>query len=157
MELLRFSPWLTVASAAWMAAQLLKVILHTATNKRFEVSRLVDTGGMPSSHTAFVTSLSTAVGWTEGLASPLFAITLCFSLIVIYDATNLRRNAGFQAQMVNELVVQLLQGKYLHEKFPFKKLRELLGHTPAEVFVGAVLGIAIGLALMPVLRPLALP
>jgi acid phosphatase family membrane protein YuiD len=157
MDVLRLSPWLTVASAAWMLAQLLKVILHTATNKRFDVSRLVDTGGMPSSHTAFVTSLSTAVGWTEGLQSPLFAITLCFSLIVIYDATNLRRNAGHQAQMVNELVVQLLHGKYLHEKFPFRKLRELLGHTPAEVFVGAVLGVGIGLALMPLLRPLTIP
>jgi acid phosphatase family membrane protein YuiD len=147
MDLLRQSPWLTVASAAWVLAQLIKVVLHTAVNKRFDVSRLVDTGGMPSSHTAFVTSLSTSIGWTEGVTSPLFAAVLCFSLIVIYDATNLRRNAGFQAQMVNELVVQLLHGKYLHEKFPFKKLRELLGHTPAEVFVGAVLGVGLAMAL----------
>jgi acid phosphatase family membrane protein YuiD len=102
---------------------------------------------MPSSHTAFVCALSTSIGWTEGVKSAIFAVTLCFSLIVIYDATNLRRNAGFQAQMVNELVVQLLQGKYLHEKFPFKKLRELLGHTPAEVFVGAIVGVGTALAL----------
>src|SRR5688572_17648850 len=146
MDLLRLSPWLTVASAAWMLAQLLKVVLHTAVNKRFDVSRLVDTGGMPSSHTAFVTALSTAVAWTEGVQSAIFAITLCFSLIVIYDATNLRRNAGHQAQLLNELVVQLLHGKILHEKFTFRKLRELLGHNPSEVFVGAVLGVGLGMA-----------
>lgn len=151
MNLLRESPWLTVASAAWMLAQLFKVILHTAINKRFDVSRLVDTGGMPSSHTAFVSSLSTAIAWTEGVGSPIFAATLCFSLIVIYDATNLRRNAGHQAALLNELVVQLLHGKILHEKFTFRKLRELLGHNPSEVFVGAVLGVALGLALMPLL------
>jgi len=147
MDLLRQSPWLTVASAAWVLAQLFKVVLHTVVNKRFDVSRLIDTGGMPSSHTAFVSALSTSVAWTEGLRSVTFAITLCFSLIVIYDATNLRRNAGHQAQLVNELVVQLLQGKYLHEKFPFRKLRELLGHTPAEVFVGAIVGVGTAFAL----------
>ena len=145
--MLRFSPWLTVASAAWILAQFIKVALHTALNKRFDVSRLIDTGGMPSSHTAFVSSLSTSVAWTEGAHSALFAITLCFSLIVIYDATNLRRNAGHQAQLVNELVVQLLHGKILHEKFTFRKLRELLGHNPSEVFVGAVLGVGAAAAL----------
>jgi uncharacterized protein len=153
MDLLRLSPWLTVASAAWMLAQLLKVVLHTAVNKRFDVTRLVDTGGMPSSHTSFVSALSTTVAWTEGVQSAIFAITLCFSLIVIYDATNLRRNAGHQAQLLNELVVQLLHGKILHEKFTFRKLRELLGHNPSEVFVGAVLGVGLGLVLMPLLWP----
>lgn len=147
MDLLLASPWLTVASAAWMLAQLLKVILDTAFNRRFDVTRLVDTGGMPSSHTAFVSSLSTAIAITEGLQSALFAVTLCFSLIVIYDATNLRRNAGHQAQLLNELVVQLLHGKILHEKFTFRKLRELLGHNPSEVIVGAILGVGITLAL----------
>ncbi len=147
MDLLRQSPWLTVASAAWMLAQLIKVVLHTAVNKRFDITRLVDTGGMPSSHTAFVSALSTSIAWTEGVNSPLFAITLCFSMIVIYDATNLRRNAGHQAQLLNELVVQLLHGKILHEKFTFRKLRELLGHNPSEVFVGAVLGVGLALAL----------
>lgn len=147
MDLLRQSPWLTVASAAWILAQLIKVVLHTAINKRFDITRLVDTGGMPSSHTAFVSALSTSVAWTEGTDSVSFAIALCFSLIVIYDATNLRRNAGHQAQLLNELVVQLLHGKILHEKFTFRKLRELLGHNPSEVFVGAVLGVGLALAL----------
>jgi acid phosphatase family membrane protein YuiD len=147
VEVLRFSPWLTVASAAWMLAQLIKVVLHTAINRKFDASRLIDTGGMPSSHTAFVSSLSTSVAWTHGLDSALFAITLCFSLIVIYDATNLRRNAGHQAQLLNELVVQLLHGKILHEKFTFRKLRELLGHNPSEVFVGAILGVGIAVLL----------
>jgi acid phosphatase family membrane protein YuiD len=147
MDLLRFSPWLTVASAAWVLAQVIKVALHTAVNRKFDVSRLIDTGGMPSSHTAFVCALSTSIGWTEGTRSALFAVTLCFSLIVIYDATNLRRNAGHQAQLLNELVVQLLHGKILHEKFTFRKLRELLGHTPAEVFVGGVLGVCTSLSL----------
>ncbi len=145
--MLRFSPWLTVASAAWILAQAIKVVLHTVVNKRFDVSRLIDTGGMPSSHTAFVSALSTSIGWTEGAHSAIFASTLCFSLIVIYDATNLRRNAGHQAQLLNELVVQLLHGKILHEKFTFRKLRELLGHKPSEVFVGAVFGIGTAAAL----------
>jgi acid phosphatase family membrane protein YuiD len=102
---------------------------------------------MPSSHTAFVSALSTSVGWTHGTDSVHFAIAVSFAMIVIYDATNLRRNAGHQAQLLNELVVQLLHGKILHEKFTFRKLRELLGHTPAEVFAGAVLGVGTALAL----------
>jgi uncharacterized protein len=140
LEILRFSPWLTVATVAWMVAQLLKVVLDTVVKRRFDASRLIDTGGMPSSHTAFVMGLTTSVGWTEGVHSAIFAVTLCFSLIVIYDATNLRRNAGHQAQLLNELVVQLLHGKILHEKFTYQKLRELLGHNPLEVLVGGLLG-----------------
>lgn len=143
VEILRYSPWLTVATVAWLAAQLFKVLLHTAMHRRFDVTRLIDTGGMPSSHTAFVSSLSASVAFTEGVQSALFAITLCFSLIVIYDATNLRRNAGHQAALLNELVIQLLHGKILHEKFTFRKLRELLGHNPIEVLVGALIGVGV--------------
>lgn len=141
--LLRYSPWLTSAALAWLIAQVLKLVISTLSTRRLDFSRLVDTGGMPSSHTSFVTALTTAVGLTEGYQSVLFAIVLCFSLIILYDATNLRRSAGYHAQVLNDIVPELLRGRILKPGFEFPKLRELLGHNPIEVFIGALLGIAV--------------
>ena len=141
--LLTYNPWLSVAMLSWLIAQTLKMLIYTLTTRRFDFSRLVDSGGMPSSHTAFVTGLTTAVGITEGMASVAFAITLCFSLIILYDATNLRRSAGYHAQLLNDIVPQLLRGKVIREEFNYRRLRELLGHNPIEVVVGAAVGIAI--------------
>ena len=73
----------------------------------------------------------------------MFAISLCFSLIIIYDATNLRRSAGFHAEWLNEIVPQLLHGKFIRSETSFRKLRELLGHNPIEVFVGGILGVLV--------------
>lgn len=98
---------------------------------------------MPSSHTSFVAALCTTVAFTEGAHSVLFAVVLSFSLIIIYDATNLRRSAGYHAQVLNEIVPKLLRGEVLKEVVSYRKLRELLGHNPAEVIVGALLGILI--------------
>jgi hypothetical protein len=150
--LLASNPWLSIASVAWIVAQVLKVLLHFLVTKKLDFSRLVDSGGMPSSHTAFVASLSTSVGITEGWQSCSFAIVTCFSLIIIYDATNLRRSAGYHAQVLNDVVPQLLKGKLLSDGFSFPKLRELLGHTPFEVFVGAILGILVAIWLMHYLQ-----
>jgi hypothetical protein len=139
--LLRYSPWLSAAILAWLVAQALKMIASTIATRHLDFSRLVDTGGMPSSHTAFVSALATSVGLTQGFHSAEFAMALCFSLIILYDATNLRRSAGYHAQVLNTIVPQLLKGKVLKPGFESPKLHELLGHTPLEVFVGAMLGV----------------
>jgi len=100
--------------------------------------RFVETGGMPSSHAAAVAALSTAVGLENGFRSLLFGVTLYFSLVVMYDAAGLRRAAGRQAAILNRLIDE-------HFRFPDRqtnKLMELLGHTPLEVLVGALLGVA---------------
>lgn len=134
-----------VGGVSWIAAQVLKIIIEGITNRKLDIGRLIETGGMPSSHTALVSGLSTCIGLTEGWGSPLFAISFVFSMIVIYDATNLRRNAGHQAEVINRLIPQLLHAKHLQPGFAFKELRELLGHTPFEVSMGAILGILIAL------------
>jgi len=97
-------------------------------------------GGMPSSHSALVTALTTAVGFSEGFASAAFAICCALSLIVMYDASGIRRAAGKQAEMINAIV------EAWNEKDPLVKeikLKELLGHTPLEVAAGAILGIVV--------------
>lgn len=104
---------------------------------RWNLRRFVETGGMPSSHSASVAALSTAVGLWHGFATPLFAVTLYFSLIVMYDAAGLRRAAGRQAAVLNRLIERHFQ----HPEQETQKLMELLGHTPFEVLVGALLGV----------------
>jgi uncharacterized protein len=105
--------------------------------RRWNLRRFVETGGMPSSHAASVAALSTAVGLENGFRSLLFGVTLYFSLIVMYDAAGLRRAAGRQAAILNRLIDE-------HFRSPGRetqKLMELLGHTPLEVLVGALLGV----------------
>ena len=105
--------------------------------RRWNVRRFVETGGMPSSHAASVAALSTSVGLENGFRSLLFGVTLYFSLVVMYDAAGLRRAAGRQAAILNRLIDE-------HFRFPGRetqKLMELLGHTPLEVAVGAMIGV----------------
>ncbi len=104
--------------------------------RRWNLRRFVETGGMPSSHAASVAALSTAVGLEEGFRSPLFSATLFFSLIVMYDAAGLRRAAGRQAAVLNRLIDE----HFKHPEKGTQKLMELLGHTPLEVLVGALIG-----------------
>lgn len=105
---------------------------------RLNLRRFVQTGGMPSSHAASVSALSTAVGLREGFSSTLFGATLFFSLIVMYDAAGLRRAAGQHASILNRLIDEHFQ----HAETETQRLMELLGHTPLEVLVGAILGVA---------------
>ena len=105
--------------------------------RRWNLRRFVETGGMPSSHAASVAALSTSLGIQEGFRSPVFAATLYFSLIVMYDAAGLRRAAGRQAMILNRLIDE----HFKHPEVGAQKLMELLGHTPLEVLVGAVLGV----------------
>jgi acid phosphatase family membrane protein YuiD len=107
------------------------------TTGRWNVRRFVETGGMPSSHSASVAALSTAVGLQEGFGSALFGITLYFSLIVMYDAAGLRRAAGRQAAVLNRLI----ERHFEHPEGDTQRLMELLGHTPFEVLVGGLLGV----------------
>jgi acid phosphatase family membrane protein YuiD len=139
---LSYNPVITASICAWMLAQIAKATLHTIRTRTWDFRLLVDSGGMPSSHTSIVSALSVSVGMTSGWHSPLFAAVLVFSLIVVYDATNLRRSAGYHAQVLNKIVPALLHGKILKEEFSAPRLRELLGHTYAEVGVGALLGVS---------------
>jgi acid phosphatase family membrane protein YuiD len=126
---------------AWLIAQAVKLLLHSLRNRRLDLRVLASMGGMPSSHSAMVMALTTAVGRVNGVGSPLFAVALIFSFVVMYDAAGVRRAAGRQAAVLNRLVDDLMHQRPIVEE----RLRELLGHTPVEVLAGAALGIAIGL------------
>jgi acid phosphatase family membrane protein YuiD len=126
---------------AWGIAQALKVTLVSARQRRLNLRVLAETGGMPSSHSALVTALTFGIGRLNGFNSAPFAIALIFSFVVMYDAAGVRRAAGRQAAVLNRLVEDLVAMRGIRED----RLRELLGHTPVEVLVGAVLGAAVGL------------
>ena len=129
------------AVIAWAAAQTIKVVLDLIKNRKFSAERLVGAGGMPSSHTAFVIALVTAVARYAGVESVAFAISAAFALVTMYDATGIRRAAGEQAKILNYMMDNWKQPPEMFEK----DLKELLGHTPVEVLVGGVLGLGIGL------------
>lgn len=126
---------------AWAIAQAFKVVVEFYKVRRLDFRILAAMGGMPSSHTAMVMALTTVLARLDGLASPLFAIALIFSLVVMYDAAGVRRAAGRQAAVLNRVVADLREHRGFHED----RLLELLGHTPFEVLGGAALGIAVAL------------
>jgi acid phosphatase family membrane protein YuiD len=130
---------LMTALTAWFTAQILKTITAYWKHQRFNAERLVGAGGMPSSHTALVVSLASAIGLHDGIDSSLFAVSVVLAGIVMYDAAGVRRAAGKQARVLNKLVQEVRTKHTVHET----RLKELLGHTPLEVLAGAVLGIAI--------------
>lgn len=128
---------LWVALLASGLAQLLKLIIRYGQSGKLDFRVLVDTGGMPSSHAALVTALAIGVGLREGWDSLLFAITSVFAFIVMYDAAGIRQAAGKQARVLNQMIAELMGEKH---EFSEVKLKELLGHTPIQVFAGAILG-----------------
>lgn len=124
----------------WFGIQLFKVIHDLIVTKKFDFKRIMGAGGMPSSHTGVVVSLATMIGRSEGFDSPIFALSLAFAFVVMYDAAGVRRAAGKQAQLLNKLVeTPGLTGVQVQEK-----LVEVLGHTPKQVLVGALIGIIVG-------------
>jgi acid phosphatase family membrane protein YuiD len=127
------------AFSAWFLAQLLKVIFTLIKDKRLNVYRMIGSGGMPSSHSSFVMALSTFIGLESGFDSTIYAIALVYGLIVMYDASGVRRAVGKQAILLNTLIEDL----YAHKKIQHGRLKELVGHTPYEVFAGGILGIII--------------
>lgn len=134
---------LTAALVAWALAQVLKVPLWLLFHKGFDMKMLVSTGGMPSSHTAFVSALTWTIGLLYGWDSGLFAVATVFAAIVMYDAAGIRRAAGKQAEVLNKIIEELQH----HERIREEHLKELLGHTPVEVVVGAALGITVSVLL----------
>ena len=137
--MLTTNPIIDCALLAWFLAQLIKVVLDAILMKKFDVSRFVSSGGMPSSHSALVVACTTAIGKLYGLDGPLFALAAIFSAVVMYDACNVRRSAGDMAKLVNKLL------EHVERLSPERALKELLGHTPLQVLMGALLGLGVGL------------
>ena len=132
---------LVAAFLAWALAQVSKIFYELIFQRKLMISRLVSSGGMPSSHSALVTSLATATGRQLGVTSPIFAVTVVLASIVMYDAAGVRRAVSIQARILNQMIEEAFQGSPMAEK----RLRELIGHTPVQVFVGALLGLGVGL------------
>jgi acid phosphatase family membrane protein YuiD len=129
------------ALASGIAAQLLKVLIDLFQKRRFNPLRVLDTGGMPSSHTSVVTTLTVGVAVYQGISSPLFGVSLILSLYFIFEATGLRQEVGNQAKVLNEIIEKF---KETHH-FNSDSLRELIGHTWAEVVGGFALGLLVAL------------
>ena len=125
----------------WFFIQTFKVIHDLITTKKFNFKRRMGAGGMPSSHSAVVTGLATLVGKYEGVNTPIFAVSFILALVVMYDACGVRRAAGKQAALLNK-IIETPGLSYLEVQ---EKLVEVLGHSPMQVIVGAILGIVVGL------------
>ena len=132
---------LVAAFMAWAVAQVSKTIIDLFQQRKLVLSRLVSSGGMPSSHSALVTGLATATGRIAGVSSATFAIAVVLASIVMYDAAGVRRAVSIQARILNQMIDEAFQGSPMAEK----RLRELIGHTPIQVIVGGMLGIGVGL------------
>ena len=133
--------FLCVPFCVWLAIQIMKFITDWIVNKKPNFKRLVGAGGMPSSHSAVVATLTTLIGQEYGVESGIFAMSCVFSAIVMYDAAGVRRAAGKQATLLNKLVENATNSGIVVSE----KLVEVLGHTPFQVFVGALIGIIAGL------------
>ncbi len=135
MEKLNITFWAGVAG--WFVAQATKMIICLVQEHRLDFRYLASTGGMPSAHSSLVSALTTGVGLTEGISSPLFAVSFIFASLVMFDAQTVRAAAGKQARLLNQIVDELFTEHHLSEN----KLKELLGHTRVEVFFGMLTGI----------------
>ena len=141
LQLFFTNKYIYVPFLLWFAIQVFKVVWDLVTTKKFNFKRIMGAGGMPSSHSAVVTTLAAMIGKNEGLETPIFAMSVIFALVVMYDAAGVRRAAGKQATLLNKIVqTPGLSSVQVHEK-----LVEVLGHTPLQVFVGAIIGITVGL------------
>ncbi|HEV7664978.1 MAG TPA: divergent PAP2 family protein [Chloroflexota bacterium] len=128
---------------AWAIAQLSKPLIHYVHSRRLNLRYFVTAGGMPSSHSAVVVALATRVGIETGLSSVPFALAAVFAAVVMYDAAGVRRAVSLQARVLNRMLTEMIEAQHFNEA----RLRELIGHTPFEVFVGALLGALSALSL----------
>lgn len=133
--------YLIIPLATWFFIQVFKVIWDLVATHKFNFKRILGAGGMPSSHSAVVTSLATMVGKDNGIDSAIFAVSLIFACIVMYDAAGVRRAAGKQAKLLNKIV----ETPGLTNLQVQERLVEVLGHTPTQVIVGAAIGVLVGL------------
>jgi len=134
--------YVIIPAIIWLITGFIKVGVAYIFDRRIDLSRIVGTGGMPSSHTSYIVSLAVVIGKNSGWRSPEFGVAFAFALIVMSDAAGVRRAAGEQAKLLNSLMTTHFPG----EEFS-KKLKELLGHRPLEVIVGAVMGVILGMLL----------
>ena len=146
LESIRHTGWEVILAfiAANLIAQGIKILTVAIKKKTFRWTILFATGGMPSSHSSTVVAMATSVGLIDGFNSTNYAIAVCFATVVMFDAAGLRRNASKQAMVLNRMIKQLLSPESETGKV---KLKEFLGHTPTEVLVGALLGIAVSLVI----------
>ena len=133
---------IVVPMVSWLLAQSIKLIIDKIRFREVDFTRIVGAGGMPSSHSAFVTSLATSIAFQNGLNSTEFALAFSFAAVVMYDAAGVRRSAGKQAVVLNKIVHDLYSKEHTIKK---ERLKELIGHSPVEVFAGAVLGILVAI------------
>ncbi len=140
-EILLFNPILLAALTAWFIAQILKVLIEFILLKRWNWALLFQAGGMPSSHSAMVSAMALSIGLYMGFDLPVFAVASILAMIVIYDATGIRREAGRQAVLINTIIEEIAKGKLSQHK----RLKEVLGHTPGEAILGTLLGLGISL------------
>lgn len=129
--------------AGWILAQMLKIPINFLQSHQWNWALFFGAGGMPSSHSALVTSTAMAVGLYYGFNNPIFGVATAITMIVVYDAAGIRRQAGMQAQKINILVEELLKGHPISEEH----LREVLGHTPLEALGGVLLGLVVATGL----------
>ena len=127
------------AFCAWFTAQCTKMLVGFWRTHRLDFSYVVSTGGMPSAHSATVAGLATALGITQGFNAPIFVMGLAFAVLTMFDASTVRRAAGMQARLLNEIIDELFKT----HRFSERKLKELLGHTRLEVFMGMIIGILV--------------
>jgi len=132
---------LIAALIAWFLGQFLKVPFEYVMNRHMNWAMWFSSGGMPSSHSSLMTSVTLSTGLNYGFGSPLFAVAFAVSMIVIYDATGIRRQAGIHAQKINLIFEEFLRG----EPLEIDKLKEVLGHTPLQVVGGFILGVFVAL------------
>lgn len=140
-EILLLNPILLAALTAWFIAQILKVLIEFIMLKRWNWALLFQAGGMPSSHSAMVSAMALSIGLYMGFDLPVFAVASILAMIVIYDATGIRREAGRQAVLINTIIEEIAKGKLSQHK----RLKEVLGHTPGEAILGTLLGLVISL------------
>ena len=133
---------LLTGAAAWVISQVLKIIIHTAVHRELVWERLIGDGGMPSSHSATVTSVAVATGRMCGWDSPLFAVSAILAIVVMHDAMGVRRETGKQAVAINEIIEHILMDDAV-DLTPEKALKEFVGHTPMQVIAGSVLGMVV--------------
>lgn len=144
-----FHPSFWAALFGWLVAQSIKMVCSFIETRRLDFSYMVSTGGMPSAHSAMASALATSLGLCQGFDSALFALGIAFAIVVMFDAQSVRKAAGEQAKLLNQIVDELLHEHHLSEN----KLKELLGHTRLEVFMGFLTGIATAMASFRFIHP----
>ena len=133
---------LLVAVVAWLFAQISKLLIVLLRERQIQLSYLASAGGMPSSHSAVVVALATRVGMDVGVSSTEFALAVIFAAVVLYDAAGVRRAVSIQARILNRMLEEVIE----YQRFNDKRLLDLLGHTPFEVFVGSLRGLLVALS-----------